>query len=126
MHCFARYILELQSSYGLNDDEAVFLSGAMYGAGSDTTADAISTFFLTLVAHPHVLAKAQAELDRVVGKSRLPEFADQPDLVYCEAVVRETMRWRAVVAGGLWHSTTEDDVYEGEHTSDSRCRRGTD
>ena len=81
--------------------------------GSDTTADAISTFILTMVAHPHVLQTALAELDRVVGRSRLPEFSDPPDLVYCEAVVRETMRWRAVIAGGLAHSTTEDDFYEG-------------
>ncbi|KAK4703373.1 hypothetical protein P7C70_g2845, partial [Phenoliferia sp. Uapishka_3] len=113
VHCFTRYILELQKDYGLEDNEATFLAGAMFGAGSDTTADAISTFLLTMVAHPHVLAKAQEELDRVVGKSRLPEFSDQPDLVYCEAVLRETMRWRPVIGGGLAHCTTEDDVYEG-------------
>jgi hypothetical protein len=35
-HCFAKYILELQGEYGLSDDEASFLAGAMYGAGSDT------------------------------------------------------------------------------------------
>lgn len=35
MHCFTRYILELQESYGLKDEEATFLSGAMYGAGSE-------------------------------------------------------------------------------------------
>ncbi|KAM0753795.1 putative O-methylsterigmatocystin oxidoreductase [Meredithblackwellia eburnea MCA 4105] len=113
VHCFTRYILELQKSYGLQDDEATFLSGAMYGAGSDTTSDAISTFLMTMVAHPHVVKKAQEELDRVVGRNRLVEFADQEDLVYCNAVVRETLRWRTVIAGGLAHCTTEDDVYEG-------------
>lgn len=114
VHCFARYILESQKTYGLQDNEVNFLSGAMYGAGSDTTADQISTFILTMVAHPHVLIKAQEELDRVIGKGRLPEFTDQDDLVYCNAVVRETLRWRTVIAGGLAHATTEDDVYEGE------------
>lgn len=82
--------------------------------GSDTTADGISTFLLTMVAHPHVQAKAQEELDRVVGRARMPEFSDQEDLVYCQAVVREILRWRTVVAGGLAHATTEDDWYEGE------------
>lgn len=117
MHCFVRYILELQASYGLNDAEATFLSGAMFGAGSDTTADQISTFILTMVAHPRVLAKAQEELDRVVGRARLPGFEDREDLVYCNAVVREVLRWRTVIAGGLAHCTTEDDVYEGEFGS---------
>lgn len=59
------------------------------------------------------MIKAQEELDRVIGRGRLPEFSDQKDLVYCNAVIRETLRWRTVIAGGLAHCTTEDDVYEG-------------
>jgi len=66
-----------------------------------------------MITHPEVQAKAQAELDSVVGRGRLPSFADQPDLVYCGAVVREILRWRTVIAGGLAHATTEDDWYNG-------------
>ncbi|BGP43937.1 hypothetical protein JCM10449v2_007994 [Rhodotorula kratochvilovae] len=113
VHCFAKYILESQQAYGLSDNEAYFLGGALYGAGSDTTADGISTIIMAMVTHPHVQAKAQAELDAVVGRERLPSFADQPDLVYCQAVVREILRWRTVIAGGLAHATTEDDWYNG-------------
>ncbi|GAA6033612.1 hypothetical protein JCM8097_001483 [Rhodosporidiobolus ruineniae] len=112
-HCFAKYILENQEAYQLKKEEATFLAGAMYGAGSDTTADALSTFILTMLLHPSVAATAQAELDRVVGSTRLPSFSDQKDLVYCQAVVREMMRWRTVIAGGLAHASTEDDWYEG-------------
>ncbi|KAM0790540.1 hypothetical protein ACM66B_003409 [Microbotryomycetes sp. NB124-2] len=112
-HCFTKEILRQQSAYGLKNEEAVFLAGAMFGAGSDTTSDGISTFLLTMVAHPHALKKAQAELDAVIGHSRMPEFSDQPDLVYCNAVVKEVLRWRTIIAGGLCHSTTEDDVYDG-------------
>ena len=43
----------------------------------------------------------------------MPEFADQDDLPYCNAVIREIMRWRSVIAGGLSHASTEDDVYNG-------------
>jgi len=87
--------------------------GALYGAGSDTTADGINTFIMAMITHPEVQAKAQAELDSVVGRGRLPSFADQPDLIYCGAVVREILRWRTVIAGGLAHATTEDDWYNG-------------
>lgn len=94
----------------------------MFGAGSDTTADGISTFLMTMVTHPEVQKKAQEELDRVVGRDRLPTFADQPDLVYIGAIVREMMRWRTIIAGGLAHCSTEDDEYNGATVpSSSRC-----
>ncbi|GAA6017347.1 hypothetical protein JCM10207_005602 [Rhodosporidiobolus poonsookiae] len=112
-HCFARYILQSQQAYGLKDEEATFLAGAMYGAGSDTTADGLSTFVLTMTAYPEIQRKAQEELDRVIGRARLPSFADQPDLPYCQAVTRELLRWRTVIAGGLAHASTEDDWYNG-------------
>ncbi|POY72210.1 hypothetical protein BMF94_4716 [Rhodotorula taiwanensis] len=112
-HCFTKYILQQQESYQLSDNEATFLAGAMFGAGSDTTADGISTFIMTMVTHPEIQKKAQEELDRVVGRDRLPNFADQPDLVYIGAIVREMMRWRTIIAGGLAHCSTEDDTYNG-------------
>ncbi|BGP35857.1 hypothetical protein JCM10296v2_007709 [Rhodotorula toruloides] len=112
-HCFTKYILESQKAYQLKDEEATFLAGAMYGAGSDTTADGIATFMMTMITHPEIQARAQAELDKVVGRARLPTFADQPDLFYCGAIVREILRWRTVIAGGLAHASTEDDWYNG-------------
>ena len=50
------------------------------------------TFFLAMVLHPDVYAKAQEEVDRVVGKSRLPTLADRPELPYIESILKETYR----------------------------------
>lgn len=36
--CFAKQILAMQKQAGLTDDEAVFLAGAMFGAGSGSSA----------------------------------------------------------------------------------------
>ena len=36
-HCLTRYALESKKEYNLSDVEIAFLSGVMYGAGSDTT-----------------------------------------------------------------------------------------
>jgi hypothetical protein len=134
VNCFAKTILENKDKYGMTGDEATFLAGAMYGAGSDTvsspqstlpthlltplqTADMISTAIMTFTKYPALVARAQAELDTVVGRDRLPDFADEADLVYCSALVREIMRWRTVIAGGLAHASIKDDFYEGEsHT----------
>lgn len=45
-----------------------------------------------LLNNPHVLKKAQEELDIVVGKDRHVEESDVKNLVYLQAIVKETMR----------------------------------
>lgn len=45
-----------------------------------------------MVLNPEVQKKAQAELDRVIGRNRLPDLDEQADFPYIEAVVRETLR----------------------------------
>jgi cytochrome P450 len=49
---------------------------------------------LAMLAYPETQARAQAELDAVVGRSRLPTFADYPSLPYIRAILREVLRWR--------------------------------
>ena len=46
-----------------------------------------------MVLYPEVQAKAQADIDRVIGKDRLPDFDDRSELPYLDAIVRETLRW---------------------------------
>lgn len=41
---------------------------------------------------PDALKKAQEEVDRVVGKDRLPRLDDAPNLPYVWACVKETLR----------------------------------
>jgi cytochrome P450 len=53
----------------------------------------MTMFILLMVLYPEVQRKAQAELDRVVGTSRLPDFGDREDLVYVKAVITELLRW---------------------------------
>jgi cytochrome P450 len=70
-------------------------------------------FSLAMLAYPEVQARAQAELDAVVGRTRLPSFADYPHLPYIRATVKEALRWRPVDPVGLPHRSIEDDWYEG-------------
>jgi cytochrome P450 len=51
---------------------------------------------------PDVQKKAQAEIDAVVGPDRLPSFADRNSLPYTEALVKEVLRWNAVVPAGTF------------------------
>ena len=66
-----------------------------------------------MVAFPEVQHQAQAELDAVVGRARLPTFADAPRLPYVRAIIREVLRWRPAFPIGVSHTTKEDDWYEG-------------
>ena len=47
-----------------------------------------------MMLYPEVQKRAQDELDAVVGRERLPTFADMPRLPYICAVIKEVIRWR--------------------------------
>lgn len=59
---------------------------------SETSAT-LAAFFLAMILHPEVFAKAQAEIDRVVGTDRLPDFQDRTSLPYVESLVKEVYRY---------------------------------
>jgi cytochrome P450 len=72
------------------------------------------SFILAAVAFPEAMKVAQAEIDKYVGHSRSPDWSDEHNLVYCKALIKETLRWRSVaILGGLPHAPTKDDVYRG-------------
>lgn len=60
----------------------------------------MNSFFLALSLHPHVLKKAQMEIDTVVGNERLPSYSDRPSLPYINALILEVFRWHTVVPTG--------------------------
>ena len=66
-----------------------------------------------MLAYPETQARAHAELDAIVGRARLPTFADYPHLPYIRAMVKEALHWRPVAPLGVPHQSTEDDWYEG-------------
>jgi len=109
---FGKYLLERQSELELSDDETAYLAGSMFGAGSDTTASAISVAVLASACYPEARAKVQAELDQVIGRERAPTLADHDTLPQLQAFVLETFRWRPVSAGGFAHKATKDLVWQ--------------
>ncbi|KAJ7826064.1 cytochrome P450 [Mycena olivaceomarginata] len=77
----------------------------------ELTVSSLGTFILAMTMYPEVQKKAQAAVDEVVGRGRLPDFQD--DIPYIDAVVHEVLRWRTVVPLGVSHAVTQDDVYKG-------------
>ncbi|TFK75624.1 cytochrome P450 [Pluteus cervinus] len=99
---------------GMSEVELAYAVSSPFGAGIETTAGTLTTFILAMLHFPGAMRKAQAEIDRVVGPDRIPEFDDKENLPYIKALVNETLRWRPVaVLGGSPHAVTADDVYQG-------------
>ncbi|RAK95668.1 cytochrome P450 [Aspergillus ibericus CBS 121593] len=88
-------------------------AGALYGGGADTTVSALSCFFMAMALYPDVQQKAQEELDRVIGTTRLPDFHDRDNLPYINAVVQELFRWHPVTPLSVTHASSEQDIYKG-------------
>jgi cytochrome P450 len=82
-------------------------------AGSETSATTLYWWALAMIAFPDVQRRAQAELDAVVGRDRLPTFDDAPRLPYVRAIIEEILRWRPSTPFGIPHAAAEDDWYEG-------------
>jgi len=68
------------------------------------TVSSMYSLFLALVLFPQVQRRAQAELDVVIGRDRLPTFDDRPRLPYIEALCKELMRWQMVTPIGTIRS----------------------
>ena len=68
-----------------------------------------------MAKYPRVQAKIQAELDKIVGPTRLPELEDRDLLPYCQATLLEVLRWRPAVPLGIPHRLMVDDRYDGYH-----------
>ncbi|KAJ4297910.1 hypothetical protein N0V90_005809 [Kalmusia sp. IMI 367209] len=86
---------------------------ALYLGGADTTVSALMTFFLAMTVFPEVQKKAQQEIDRVIGRTRLPLSSDRASLPYIHACMLETHRWHQVLPMCLPHMSTEEDVCRG-------------
>lgn len=112
---WSKQMRNVKESQTLSKTELAYVLGVTYEAGSDTTSMALEVFVLAAVLHPDAVHKAQEELDRVVGPSRLPHFGDLDRLSYIQAFVKEVHRWRPIIPGGVPHATSDEDEYLGYH-----------
>ena len=105
--CLAKSMLQDAGEEDLDDLDISILATAFMVGGVETvryilvssnrftlnpsrkTAAIIQWFSAIIPAYPDIQRKAQEELDRVVGRSRLPGIEDEKDLPYCHAIIKE-------------------------------------
>ncbi|XP_027367418.1 cytochrome P450 93A3-like [Abrus precatorius] len=86
----------------------------IFGAGTETSSTTIEWALAELINHPDKMAKAWQEIDSVVGKNRLVEESDIPNLPYVQSIVKETMRLHPT-GPLLVRQSTEDCNVDGYH-----------
>jgi hypothetical protein len=77
------------------------------------TSSTLQTFFFAMARYPDTLAKAQEELENVVGANRLPDFSDKENLPYVNALIKEVMRFFPILPLGVPHRVIVEDEYQG-------------
>ncbi|KAI7746939.1 hypothetical protein M8C21_020668 [Ambrosia artemisiifolia] len=86
---------------------------AMITAGSDTTSVTLTWALSLLLNHPNILKTTQDEIDEHVGRDRLVEESDIKNLVYLDAIIKETLRLYPAGPLSLPHESMEDCVVSG-------------
>ncbi|XP_042510860.1 xanthotoxin 5-hydroxylase CYP82C4-like [Macadamia integrifolia] len=84
-------------------------------AGTETTSVAMSWALSLILNNQQVLKKAQEELDVHVGRNRHVNESDIKNLVYLDAIVKETLRLYPPIPLSLPHEAMEDCEVGGYH-----------
>ncbi|KAA8528480.1 hypothetical protein F0562_035835 [Nyssa sinensis] len=92
----------------------------LLAAGTDTSAGTMEWALSLLLNNPHVLKKAQIEIDNKVGQDRLVNESDIADLPYLRCIINETFRMFPVGPLLLPHESSEPCMVGGY-----RIPRGT-
>jgi len=109
-----RDLLSANVEDGQNHEHHVkWSTGSLYGAGGETTYATVLTFMMTMALNPDKQAAGHEELDRVVGRLRMPTIADRTSLPYVGALIKETMRWHPALPLGIARRSAADDIYDG-------------
>ncbi|KAL7913597.1 cytochrome P450 [Trichoderma velutinum] len=112
-YCFGIDVLKLQQKEKLSDSLTLDVLKGIIVVGSETTSSMTQSFFKVLAMNPEAQKKAQEELDRVVGPSRLPTWEDSPNLPYFRALIKELHRFSPLFYIGVPHASTEEVIYNG-------------
>ncbi|PNX55377.1 cytochrome p450, partial [Trifolium pratense] len=83
--------------------------------GSDTSAGTLTWAMSLLLKNPHVLEKAKEELNTQIGKERWVNESDITNLVYLQAIIKETLRLYPPAPFSSPREFTEDCTIGGYH-----------
>ena len=81
----------------LSDSNLLAVLDDLFLAGTETTSTTLRWAILYMIAFPDVQRKVREEIDRVVGRSRVPKLSDKINLPYTDAVIHEVQRFGSIL-----------------------------
>ncbi|XP_030519672.2 tyrosine N-monooxygenase-like [Rhodamnia argentea] len=82
-------------------------------AAVDNPSNAVEWAMAEMISQPELLNKATREIDRVVGKERLVQESDIPQLNYIKACAREAFRLHPIAPFNVPHVAMSDTMVAG-------------
>jgi cytochrome P450 len=111
--CLAKTMITIKDEERLDDLDMAMLASAFMIGGVETTASIMQWFSAIMPAYPSIQRKAHEELDRIVGRNRLPTIEDEAKLPYCRSIIKEVARCHNPFWLGTPHAASKDFVYKG-------------
>ncbi|KAH7441007.1 hypothetical protein KP509_03G020800 [Ceratopteris richardii] len=96
-----------KAEFRISDENIMGLILDLFSGGSDTSSVTVEWALADLMNNQEAMVKLQAELDAVVGKSRLVTESDVINLPYLSCVLKESMRLHPSVPLLLPHESVE-------------------
>ncbi|KAI7749644.1 hypothetical protein M8C21_010520, partial [Ambrosia artemisiifolia] len=114
---FLQFLLELKDRGDSNPPFTIAhlksLLMDMVVGGTDTTSNTVEFALAEMMSHPEILTKAQQELEIVVGKDNIVEESHINNLPYLYAIMKETLRFHAILPLLVPHCPSESCVIGG-------------
>ncbi|XP_019752042.1 cytochrome P450 2J2-like [Hippocampus comes] len=112
------YIAEIEKlkedpEAGFNIESLLVSSLDLLEAGTETSATTLRWALVYMMHYPDIQRKVQAEIDNVIGQSRLPALLDRLNMPYTEAVIYEIQRMGNIVPLGFPKMASKETTLEG-------------
>ena len=96
----------------LNETELRAVLHDFFLAGTNTTSFTLRWGLLLMMKFPDVQKRVHEEIDRVVGRNRLPKLTDKPNLPYTQAVISEIQRFGSIILTAAPRYVSQDTKFE--------------
>ncbi|KAI3673339.1 hypothetical protein L6452_39456 [Arctium lappa] len=112
---FVDVLLDLESENKFTNSDMIAVLWEMIFRGTDTVAIILEWILARMVLHPEIQAKAQSEIEEVVGSGRPVSDSDLQNLPYLHAIVKETLRVHPPGPLLSWARLAIHDTQVGPH-----------
>ncbi|XP_041646823.1 cytochrome P450 2J4-like [Cheilinus undulatus] len=97
---------------GFDIKNLCFCTLDLFAGGTETTATTLHWGLLYMIYYPQIQERVQAEIDAVIGSSRVPSLNDRENMPYTNAVIHEIQRMGNILPLNVPRMATRDTTLD--------------